>query len=482
MKYFTARIDIKNFGTHENNLEIIRISDYSADIYNPTWFKDNKGQGKLIESNEGILNLELKCIKSGLLKIWLRGIDCMDKNNHRFPIFIDFIKFEINNENLINKNTLVWHDEPYVHEKKVEDSEIIKIHIEWKPFNNSSEYNNQINNLKHKVSDLESKIKSIPQLSCISQGNTAFNGKIIYRNWRSAFSTRTLMDDFNGFCEQEWFTRYLKHKFPNEDFKINFFGPFERHYNLAWPMEGKKVFYTGENLNFHFPEMREKFDKYALDYVDLSMGFDLINDVKYLRFPFWAWYQFSPEVTEEEIERNIDMWNSLNYKKARDVVNVSSHDHWNARCIIADDVEKIVRVTYGGKWRNNTRELWEKYKNNKKAFIKQYRFNICPENTMSDGYVTEKIFDSIRCDCIPLYAGGGNYLEPEIINPNAILKWDLSPNADNSDTIELFKNLYLDERTYKEFKDQDILLKSSKKHIIDLFSDLKRHFERLIFE
>ena len=51
------------------------------------------------------------------------------------------------------------------------------------------------------------------------------------------------------------------------------------------------------------------------------------------------------------------------------------------------------------------------------------------------------------------------------------------PNADNSDTIELFKNLYLDERTYKEFKDQDILLKSSKKHIIDLFSDLKRHFE-----
>ena len=129
MKYFTARIDIKNFGTHENNLEIMQISDYSADIYHPTWFKDDEGQGKLIESSAGILNLELKCIKSGLLKIWLRGIDCMDKNNHRFPIFIDFIKFEINNENLINKNTLVWHDEPYVHEKKVEDSEIIKIHI-----------------------------------------------------------------------------------------------------------------------------------------------------------------------------------------------------------------------------------------------------------------------------------------------------------------------------------------------------------------
>lgn len=41
-----------------------------------------------------------------------------------------------------------------------------------------------------------------------------------------------------------------------------------------------------------------------------------------------------------------------------------------------------------------------------------------------DAYVTEKIFDAIHCDCIPLYAGGGNYLEPEIINPKAIIRWD----------------------------------------------------------
>ena len=247
-------------------------------------------------------------------------------------------------------------------------------------------------------------------------------------------------------------------------------------------MDGKKVFYTGENLDKRYLEMKDKFNTYALDYVDLSMGFDLINNKKYFRFPYWAWYHFPPEVTDEDIERTVDIWNSLNYEKTRDVVNVASHDHWNSRTIISNDVEKIVGVTYGGKWRNNTQELWTVFNNNKKAFMKSFKFNICPENTMTTGYVTEKIFDSIRTDCIPLYAGGGNYLEPQVLNHNAIVRWYIGEDKDNSDTIELFKNLYSDKKTYNEFKDQDVLLSSSKKYIIKMFSDLEKHFERLIYE
>ena len=38
-----------------------------------------------------------------------------------------------------------------------------------------------------------------------------------------------------------------------------------------------------------------------------------------------------------------------------------------------------------------------------------------------DAYVTEKIFDAFICDSIPLYAGGGDYLEPKLINPKAII-------------------------------------------------------------
>ena len=114
--------------------------------------------------------------------------------------------------------------------------------------------------------------------------------------------------------------------------------------------------------------------------------------------------------------------------------------------------------------------------------MNQFKFNLCPENLNADGYVTEKIFDSIRSDCIPLYLGGGNYLEPKILNQDAILRWYIEDTIDNTDTIELFKNIYYDEKTYKEFKEQDILKESSKKYIIKIFSDLEKQFERVIYD
>ena len=39
-----------------------------------------------------------------------------------------------------------------------------------------------------------------------------------------------------------------------------------------------------------------------------------------------------------------------------------------------------------------------------------------------------------------------------------------------------------DEKSYKEFKDQDILLDSSVKFVIKKFNKLKKHFENLIYE
>ena len=53
---------------------------------------------------------------------------------------------------------------------------------------------------------------------------------------------------------------------------------------------------------------------------------------------------------------------------------------------------------------------------------------------------------------------------------------------DNSDVIELFKNLLTDEKSYLEFKDQNPLLDTSKKYIINKFKELEKHFERLIYD
>lgn len=486
IKYVTARIDIKNHGKKDNTVLINKTFNFNADVEYPIWFETDNGQGLSIECYTGVIDFQIKCINHGDLSIRFRGIDSTDKKGNRFPIHIDYTNIEINNKKIIKTNRLTWHDEPFTYSKKVKDGEIIRIRAEWMPFSSSSEYNNELEDTKKRLEFIERKVKEIPRLSCTSFGSKAFNGKLTYRNWITSKSSRNLLEDIDGYCEGLWLTKYIKLKFPDEDFKLNIFGPFEEHNTLTSPMEGKKVFYTAEDLHLRsdagLNEMREKYGVYALDYVDLAIGYDVIDDPKYIRFPYWLMRLFKPDVTEEVIENLIDFWNNLNYTKTDDVINISSHDSWNARAYIASDVEKFANITYAGRWRNNTRELWDKYDNDKIEYTKKFKFSLCPENVFNDAYVTEKIFESIRSNCVPLYAGGGNYLEPEVINPKAIIRWSDDMSADNSDAIDLFKNLLTDEKSYSEFREQKPFLNSTKKYIINKFADFEKQFERLIYD
>ena len=46
---------------------------------------------------------------------------------------------------------------------------------------------------------------------------------------------------------------------------------------------------------------------------------------------------------------------------------------------------------------------------NKWDVMPRYRFSLCYENVRDEpGYVTEKIFDSLRCGCVPIYWGAPN--------------------------------------------------------------------------
>ncbi|MCR5026158.1 MAG: hypothetical protein K6A34_01770 [Methanobrevibacter sp.] len=510
-KYYTARIDIKNYGKN-NNILILDNNDENSGVSKPDWFNDCEGSGIMIESSEGILDLKLKCINDGLLKIFLKGPNCNDKNGNRFPIYIDYTDLSVNDKPCFNENQLVWHDKPYVFSKMVCDGEILDIHIQWMPFNPSSEFKVEeshelIQSLKAKVALREKQLQSIPQLSHSTLGFSALDGKLIYRNLLP--TPNGIFDDFGGRCENFWFTRFIKDRFPDENFKINLFGFSNVHDNLAYPMDGKKVFFSiWEDLNCRFLEMKYNFDTYALDYVDLAMGMDIIDNPKYLRIPFWFISFFSPETTEEDIENKVESWNSTRYNKSRDVVAIASHDIWGTRTIIDNDINKLTNVTYAGRWKNNTSELLDAYNDHKLNYLKEFKFNLCPENLLVNAYVTEKIFHSIDSDCIPLYAGGGNYLEPELLNPKAIIRWDgeekwgKNPNLEhdarlglythypvkweatpemNSDSVELFKNLLTDEKSYAEFKDQDKILPSGVKYIKKMFDDMEKHFERLIY-
>lgn len=511
-KYCTARIDIKNQGQSSNDILILNNSDFNSKIEKPDWFKDSLGIGTQIHSENGILDLKIKCINDGELVFKLRGMDVKDKNGKRFPVFIDYTNFSVNNNDIVNSNKLTSHDHPLIFSKLVNDSEIVSIHVEWLPFNPSSKFNVEespdlIQSLREKLSLRERQLKSIPQLCYTTLGYTVLNGKVTYRNFLGIHE-HSVLHDLNGYCDNVWFTRFLKYKFPDEDFKINMFGVYNPHNNLTYPMEGKKVLYSIEELNNRFLEMKYRFDKYALDYVDLAMSYDIFDNPKYLRFPYWIYRHISPESTEEDIEKKIEYWNSVSYEKSKDVAVVASHDECETRTLITNDIEHYVDITYAGKWRNNTQDMFTKFYNNKSAFLNQFKFNLCSENMLVDAYVTEKIFDAFGSDCIPLYAGGGNYLEPKVVNPKAIIRWDgdkkfgcdptvlekaymgrytqypltwIANDDRNSDSIDLFNNLLTDKKTYDEFKDQDKILPSAEKYIIKILCDLEKHFERLIY-
>lgn len=139
VKYYTARIDIKNNG--EGNLvDVIEKSDANANVTHPKWFKSESGEGCVVKSDSKNLNLKIKCVNDGKLDIKLRGPDVKDRFNKRFPVYIDYTGFKLNGEDIITDNTLVSHDEFYLHSRNVKDGEIINLEFSWLPFNDNSIY------------------------------------------------------------------------------------------------------------------------------------------------------------------------------------------------------------------------------------------------------------------------------------------------------------------------------------------------------
>ena len=133
-KYNLARIDIKNFGEEKNSLDIIHVSDSKCNINKPHWFKNEKGEGILIESLKNKLFLELKCIGDGILNIHLRSSDIRNDDEDQVPIYINYTKLTINDNIIFNENKVVWHNNPYIYQMNVKNDELIKLTIEWTPF------------------------------------------------------------------------------------------------------------------------------------------------------------------------------------------------------------------------------------------------------------------------------------------------------------------------------------------------------------
>ena len=274
--------------------------------------------------------------------------------------------------------------------------------------------------------------------------------------------------------EPSWFSRFLNGRLrpsPEERLRLfSVFGPKELVYRRT---RDAKVFFSGENLQRFYRE----YGDYCLDEVDLALGFDDVPDPRYLRFPLWITRIFPPEAGEAEIREEIRRMNEPRPPRERLFALVAGHDKWNTRTPIHDAVSARYPVDCAGRWRRNTRELQTRFGDSKRRFLEQYTFNICPENTDTPLYVTEKPFEAIQAGCIPIYHGSANRPEPEVLDPESLILWD--PQSPG-EALERIHRAVRDPGAAEALRSRPFFLPGAADWVTERIASLEAHLRRCL--
>lgn len=214
------------------------------------------------------------------------------------------------------------------------------------------------------------------------------------------------LDFWNGFNENDnFFTRYFKSLLNNYSIKItkekdadlviySIFG--NKHLNID-RTKTKKLFFTGENVP---PDLKNS---------DFCFSFDTNNyDEKNIRMPLWYHYidWFEKGSYEGEPEQYLIHPSDFNKKwfkipKTKNCCSVFSNPV-PERFKMVEALSKYLDVNlYGKLFENNIGNgIIDKYK-----IISNYKVNICFENSIGPGYVTEKLLHARTAGNLALYYG-----------------------------------------------------------------------------
>lgn len=163
------------------------------------------------------------------------------------------------------------------------------------------------------------------------------------------------------------------------------FGTRHIHYDCV------RIFWCGENAraDFNFCDYAITFD--YLDFEDRHLRFPLyLHNLAHIEQAdsMFCKSDFSDEFARREFCSFVVSNGKANEKRAK----------------FFDVLSKYKKVHSAGKFKNNVGFLAK----DKIAFLRQYKFNICFENSYTNGYITEKIIDAKKAHTIPIYWGGGD--------------------------------------------------------------------------
>ena len=226
---------------------------------------------------------------------------------------------------------------------------------------------------------------------------------------------------------------------------------------ILW--EGKAVFHENFNTSNHL-----QYSKI------LTWDDDLVDNIKYFKF-------FLPIAEYVKCE-----YTNFEYRKL--LVNISSNKKSNYPFELYSKRLDLIKYfslkkpqdfdLFGIGWDKDTLELNQikTYKgkiDNKHAVLSNYKFSICFENNADQsGNITEKIFDSLKAYCIPIYLGAPNitqYIPSECFidfrNFNSLEELENYISAFSKNDFEKFKianDRFLDSDNFKKFSTTNFII------------------------
>ena len=198
---------------------------------------------------------------------------------------------------------------------------------------------------------------------------------------------------------------------------------------------------------------------------DYALTCHYLDDPRPLRLPYYV-FCGEPDV----IDKRHDDLESVFSAKTRFcgfVVSNFGKRKTQKRIDIFHQLSRHKRVDSGGRAFNNIGGCLPTWQS-KIDFLRTCKFNIAFENASLPGYTTEKIFDSMRARCLPIYWGSPRIHEE--FNPKSFLNYFDFPSEealidrimeldqDDAKYMEILRQPYLHDNQPNEFFSKDRFL------------------------
>lgn len=215
-----------------------------------------------------------------------------------------------------------------------------------------------------------------------------------------------------------------------------------------------KIFFTGEMITPDFNEC------------DYAMGFDYMSfGDRYLRFPLYR----TSKMMEKAFTKHLITDDEIAGKTKFCSIVVSNENGQPMRRKMFEKLGEYKRVDSGGRFLNNIGGPVE----DKYEFNLPYKFSLCFENCVADGYTTEKLIDAFAAKTIPVYYGDPRVCEE--FNPDSFINCadceSVEEMTERVKEVDLNDELYIKMLKTPVFSDIEKLKKNEdfKTFILNIF-------------